>query len=65
MSGSTLVVAIVSSENIVLANCGDSRAVVIDSDGKILIETRDHKPEREDERIRIEYKHSGRVKRNF
>lgn len=54
MSGSTLVLALVSSENIILANCGDSRVIVIDDEGKILIESNDHKPERIDERIRIE-----------
>ncbi|KAI5063098.1 hypothetical protein GOP47_0021645 [Adiantum capillus-veneris] len=51
--GTTAVVAVVSSSQIVLANCGDSRAVL--SRGGIAIPlSMDHKPERVDETNRIE-----------
>ncbi|KAG8376184.1 hypothetical protein BUALT_Bualt09G0036800 [Buddleja alternifolia] len=51
--GSTAVVAIVSSTHIIVANCGDSRAVLCR--GKIPVPLSiDHKPNREDECARIE-----------
>eukprot|EP00252_Welwitschia_mirabilis_P003310 TRINITY_DN133_c0_g1_i2.p1 TRINITY_DN133_c0_g1~~TRINITY_DN133_c0_g1_i2.p1 ORF type:complete len:228 (+),score=50.78 TRINITY_DN133_c0_g1_i2:238-921(+) len=51
--GSTAVVAVVSSTQIVVANCGDSRAV-LSRDGKAIPLSSDHKPNREDELNRIE-----------
>ncbi|CAK7352542.1 unnamed protein product [Dovyalis caffra] len=51
--GSTAVVAIVCPTHIIVANCGDSRAVL--HRGKVAMPlSADHKPDREDERARIE-----------
>lgn len=44
MSGTTLNVAVISHDHIILANCGDSRAIILGDKGAILVETRDHKP---------------------
>eukprot|EP00350_Pseudokeronopsis_sp_OXSARD2_P010306 CAMPEP_0170562944 /NCGR_PEP_ID=MMETSP0211-20121228/63421_1 /TAXON_ID=311385 /ORGANISM="Pseudokeronopsis sp., Strain OXSARD2" /LENGTH=262 /DNA_ID=CAMNT_0010880531 /DNA_START=877 /DNA_END=1664 /DNA_ORIENTATION=- len=65
LSGSTLVIFIVTQVNILTANCGDSRGIIIDKKGRSLFETRDHKPERFDERQRIEVKYRGKVKEQF
>lgn len=51
--GTTAVVAVVGSCQIVIANCGDSRAV-LSRGGKAVALSTDHKPEREDETSRIE-----------
>ncbi|XP_031286216.1 probable protein phosphatase 2C 24 [Pistacia vera] len=51
--GSTAVVAIVTPDKIVIANCGDSRAVLCRS-GKALPLSSDHKPDRPDELNRIQ-----------
>ncbi|XP_073276592.1 protein phosphatase 2C 50-like isoform X2 [Primulina huaijiensis] len=51
--GSTAVVAIVSSTHIIVANCGDSRAVLCRGKAAVPLST-DHKPRREDECERIE-----------
>ncbi|XP_057506440.1 protein phosphatase 2C 50-like [Actinidia eriantha] len=51
--GSTAVVAIISPTHLIVANCGDSRAVLCR--GKVAVPLSvDHKPDREDERTRIE-----------
>ncbi|XP_050270170.1 protein phosphatase 2C 77 [Quercus robur] len=51
--GSTAVVAILCSTHLIVANCGDSRAVL--SRGKVVIPLSvDHKPNRDDELARIE-----------
>ncbi|KAH8854218.1 Protein phosphatase 1A [Schistosoma japonicum] len=42
-SGSTAVVAFVTPTHIILANCGDSRAILV-RDNKTLLATQDHKP---------------------
>ncbi|PIA61984.1 hypothetical protein AQUCO_00200167v1 [Aquilegia coerulea] len=52
-AGSTAVVSIVTSEKIITANCGDSRAVLCRG-GKAIPLSSDHKPDRLDERLRIE-----------
>ncbi|XP_057864344.1 probable protein phosphatase 2C 8 isoform X2 [Cryptomeria japonica] len=51
--GSTAVIAVVSPTQVVIANCGDSRAV-LSRGGKAIPLSNDHKPEREDEMGRIE-----------
>ncbi|XP_022853205.1 protein phosphatase 2C 7-like [Olea europaea var. sylvestris] len=51
--GSTAVVAVVCSSHIVVANCGDSRAVLYRGKEAIALSI-DHKPNREDEYARIE-----------
>ncbi|PNY03507.1 putative protein phosphatase 2C 8-like protein [Trifolium pratense] len=51
--GSTAAVVVVGKEEIVVANCGDSRAVLC-SGGVAVPLSRDHKPDLPDERERIE-----------
>lgn len=51
--GSTAVVAVVEEQCVVVANCGDSRAVIC-RDGKPVLLSADHKPDRPDELERIE-----------
>ncbi|KAL2898852.1 putative protein phosphatase 2C 24 [Bienertia sinuspersici] len=57
--GSTAVVAIVTPQNIVVANCGDSRAVLC-RNGQPFPLSSDHKPDRPDELKRIQ-EAGGRV----
>ncbi|KAK7300753.1 hypothetical protein RJT34_11603 [Clitoria ternatea] len=51
--GSTAVVAIVTPEKIIIANCGDSRAVLCRNNVAVPLSD-DHKPDRPDELLRIE-----------
>ncbi|CAH8490267.1 unnamed protein product [Heterobilharzia americana] len=51
-SGSTAVVAFVTPTHIIMANCGDSRAILV-RDNKPLLATQDHKPYNPIERRRI------------
>ncbi|GAB4837057.1 hypothetical protein Ancab_039549 [Ancistrocladus abbreviatus] len=51
--GSTAVVAIICSSHIIVANCGDSRAVLCRGKEAMALSV-DHKPNREDEYARIE-----------
>ncbi|KAK9282461.1 hypothetical protein L1049_005379 [Liquidambar formosana] len=51
--GSTAVVALVCSSHIIIANCGDSRAVLCRGKEPMALSI-DHKPNREDEYARIE-----------
>ncbi|KAL5567582.1 hypothetical protein UlMin_024157 [Ulmus minor] len=51
--GSTAVVALVSTEKVVVSNCGDSRAVLC-RNGVAIPLSSDHKPDRPDELLRIE-----------
>ncbi|URE01975.1 phosphatase 2C [Musa troglodytarum] len=51
--GSTAVVAVIGPTRIVVANCGDSRAVLCRNGAPIPVSS-DHKPDREDELQRIE-----------
>ncbi|KAJ4709018.1 Protein phosphatase 2c [Melia azedarach] len=51
--GSTAVVAVICSSHIIVANCGDSRAVLCRGKEPIALSV-DHKPNREDEYARIE-----------
>ncbi|OIW17069.1 hypothetical protein TanjilG_15652 [Lupinus angustifolius] len=57
--GTTAIVAVVAEEEIVVANCGDSRAVM-GRGGEALDLSCDHKPDRPDELMRIE-EAGGRV----
>ncbi|CAJ1972265.1 unnamed protein product [Sphenostylis stenocarpa] len=57
--GSTAVVAVVAAEEVVVANCGDCRAV-LGRGGEALDLSSDHKPDRPDELKRIE-EAGGRV----
>ncbi|CAL5096010.1 unnamed protein product [Urochloa decumbens] len=51
--GSTAVVAVVCSSHLVVANCGDSRVVLCRGKEPVAMSI-DHKPDRKDERARIE-----------
>ncbi|MCO5612475.1 hypothetical protein L7F22_066743 [Adiantum nelumboides] len=51
--GTTAVVAVLSPSQIILANCGDSRAV-LSRGGTAIPLSKDHKPERDEETSRIE-----------
>lgn len=51
--GSTAVIAIVTPDKIIVANCGDSRAVLCRNGATIPLSS-DHKPDRPDELLRIE-----------
>ncbi|KAL3498984.1 hypothetical protein ACH5RR_041716 [Cinchona calisaya] len=51
--GSTAVVVMVGPEELVVANCGDSRAVLC-RDGMAMPLSTDHKPDRPDEKERVE-----------
>ncbi|XP_073128086.1 protein phosphatase 2C 51-like [Henckelia pumila] len=53
MMGSTAVVVLVGRRDLVVANCGDSRAVLCRG-GAPLPLSRDHKPDRPDEKERVE-----------
>ncbi|KAL6851718.1 hypothetical protein ACP4OV_020282 [Aristida adscensionis] len=57
--GSTAVVAVVCSSHVVVANCGDSRVVLCRGKEPVPLSI-DHKPDRKDERARIEAK-GGKV----
>ncbi|XP_057952072.1 probable protein phosphatase 2C 75 isoform X2 [Malania oleifera] len=52
LAGSTAVVAILTPEDIIVANCGDSRAV-LSRGGRAVPLSSDHKPDRSDELARI------------
>ncbi|CAM8908989.1 unnamed protein product [Rhodiola kirilowii] len=51
--GSTAVVAVVGEEQLIVANCGDSRAVICRGGVAVALST-DHKPDRPDELERVE-----------
>ncbi|KAE8679470.1 Protein phosphatase 2C 37 [Hibiscus syriacus] len=57
--GSTAVVAVVTPDKIIVANCGDSRAVLCRNGGAFPLSD-DHKPDRPDELLRIQ-EAGGRV----
>lgn len=52
-SGTTAVCSFITKNDIICANCGDSRAIV-SSGGELKLVTRDHKPYNDDEKRRIE-----------
>ncbi|KAM3736399.1 hypothetical protein ACB098_10G160900 [Castanea mollissima] len=53
LGGSTAVVALLTPDHIVVANCGDSRAVLCRG-GVAIPLSEDHKPDRSDEQARVE-----------
>ncbi|KAG6576763.1 putative protein phosphatase 2C 75, partial [Cucurbita argyrosperma subsp. sororia] len=53
LGGSTAVVAVLTPDHIMVANCGDSRAVLCRG-GRAIPLSNDHKPDRNDELARIE-----------
>ena len=53
-SGSTAVCAFVTPTHIVIANCGDSRALLASNEGNCIWASDDHKPYDEGEKARIE-----------
>ncbi|XP_010317462.1 probable protein phosphatase 2C 75 isoform X1 [Solanum lycopersicum] len=59
LTGSTAVVVVLTDETIIVANCGDSRAVLSRSGSAIPL-SYDHKPDKREERARIEAR-GGRV----
>ena len=63
-SGSTAVVVRITKEKIICANCGDSRAILVNGLGNIVKLSRDHKPELADEKRRI-VAAGGRVDRIY
>ena len=52
--GTTAVVALIHEKSLTVANVGDSRAILICHDGTVHLLTDDHKPDRSDEKARIE-----------
>ena len=59
-SGSTVVLTHINNEKIICANCGDSRAILITNNNKIIKLSRDHKPNLPDEKKRI-INNGGRI----
>jgi serine/threonine protein phosphatase PrpC len=68
-AGSTAVIVVIRGEKIITAHIGDSSAVLFDSKGDVIFETRDHKPQDEDELARIKaaggYMYAKRVNGNL
>ena len=54
MAGSTAVAVVLQPGHCLVANLGDSRAVLVQSGGATVQLTSDHKPDTESERVRIE-----------
>jgi len=53
-SGSTAICCLIDPERIYFLNVGDSRAILVSTDGRILLATKDHKPSDQAERQRIQ-----------
>lgn len=51
--GTTAVVAAIHGRRVFVANAGDSRGIIVQKGGKVFVMSIDHKPEREDEELRI------------
>jgi serine/threonine protein phosphatase PrpC len=51
--GTTAVVAAIHGRRVFVANAGDSRGIIIQKGGKVFVMSIDHKPDREDEELRI------------
>ena len=56
MDGSTAVQAFIRNKDLIVANVGDSRAVLVKKTGKVLALSRDHKPDNPEEQKMIEAK---------
>lgn len=52
VAGTTGCVAAVQEGKIAVLNCGDSRCVLVNEDGKVVFSTEDHTPQAESERLR-------------
>lgn len=52
-SGTTCSIVLTRGPQLISANAGDSRAIVVDKDGKPRALSRDHKPDSPDEHARI------------
>lgn len=52
-SGSTAIVALILNNTLYFANLGDARGLLFDSNGNILLESKDHKPNDPEEEARI------------
>lgn len=48
--GSTATVILISNKEVFIANIGDSKAVVLGKNGDIMLETNDHRPDKQVER---------------
>ena len=59
-SGSTVILVHINAEKIISANCGDSRAILITKNKRIIPLSRDHKPDLPEEKLRIE-RSGGRI----
>ncbi|KAJ6240584.1 hypothetical protein M0813_24038 [Anaeramoeba flamelloides] len=55
LSGSTAVIALIIKNKLYSINLGDSRAILIDNEGKAIQITDDHKPTNRDELVRIKF----------
>jgi serine/threonine protein phosphatase PrpC len=68
-AGCTAHVVVISNENLFIANAGDSRSVIFTSLGDVISLSKDHKPDLDSERIRINkaggYVSDGRVNDNL
>lgn len=53
-SGSTAISCLIDPERIYFLNVGDSRGILVSTEGKILLATKDHKPSDQAERQRIQ-----------
>jgi serine/threonine protein phosphatase PrpC len=51
--GSTCVISVLTSTEIIVANIGDSPAIVFSSDGRLLCQSEDHNPDNRSEYARI------------
>ncbi|CAF4122687.1 unnamed protein product [Rotaria socialis] len=53
-SGSTAISCLIDAERVYFLNVGDSRAILVSSEGRVLLATKDHKPSDQVERQRIQ-----------
>lgn len=66
MGGSTAVSALIVDKKIIISNLGDSRCIIVENSkrkAKVVLTTKDHKPDNKEEKRRIE-KASGHVTNN-